>query len=144
MHACCGGLSGTPQRAGRKGYKALTVTQEVLAFSVPPQDRELRPEEIEGKEFGEEPQVWGGMGWEMGRGPQQCPGGTRRKKNATGTRARTEDETERGELTAVRSLASSARQVMGFREHFLCVHCVLVPVLSTGKRANWTDMAHVF
>lgn len=115
MQACCGGLSGAPQRTGRKGYKALTVTQEVLAFSVPPQDRELQPEEIEGKEFGEEPQVcggwvWGGMGWEMGRGPQQCPGGTMRKKKATGTRARTEDETERGGADGPRAHGDGAHR----------------------------------
>lgn len=89
MHACCGGLSGAPQRAGRKGYKALTVTQEVRAFSVPPQDRELWPEEIEGKEFGEEPQVWegwvrGGMGWGNGAGASAVSRGNQEQEEGHG------------------------------------------------------------
>lgn len=59
VHACCGGLSGEPQRTRRKRAGAWVV-QGILNPSVPPQDRELRPEEIEGKGFGKELGFLGG------------------------------------------------------------------------------------
>ncbi|XP_058383338.1 calcium-binding protein 2 isoform X1 [Diceros bicornis minor] len=46
LGARCGGLSGEPQRTSRKGAGPW-VAQGILNPSVPPQDRELRPEEIE-------------------------------------------------------------------------------------------------
>ena len=64
------GLSGGPKRT-RGGAGTWGVVQGIRNPSVFPQDRELRPEEIEGKGLGKELEFpgWGalgGRGWVLG------------------------------------------------------------------------------
>lgn len=131
--------------------------------SVPPQDRELRPEEIEGKGFGKEIEfpegwVWGVLTGEeaSGGGALSPPGphpklgasqkelGARRRLQETharrlGTRLSREGLTK---PPAVSCLVSFAGWVVGhicicsFSKHFLGAHCVPGPVLSTGKHGQ--------
>ncbi|XP_057362816.1 calcium-binding protein 2-like [Manis pentadactyla] len=66
------GPSQSPASPAATRRRALLQELEALMQAAYWQDRELRPEEIEGKEFGEEPQVWGG--WRTRRSGEELTG----------------------------------------------------------------------